>query len=75
MDIEFRNNIFSVLCDNNSLEIPDTMIDNYLEDMIEDLKNRQPKKVLPPNFDAIDYKQKNRENAIFNLKAMFIEAK
>jgi len=75
MDIEFRNNIFSVLCDHNSLEIPETMIDNYLEDMIEDLKNHQPKKVLPPNFDSIDYKQKNRENAIFNLKAMFIRSK
>lgn len=75
MEMVFRNNLYNVLTENNSFEIPETMIDNYLENMIENYKNNQPKKMLPPNFDVIDYKQKNRNNAIFNIKSMFIRSR
>ena len=72
---EFRNNLLRVLVDNNDFDVPDTMIENYLEDLIENLKNQQPNKTLPSSFDSIDYKQKNRQNAVLSLKSFVLRSK
>ena len=72
---EFRNNLLRVLVDNNDFDVPDTMIDNYLDDLIENMKNQQPNKTLPSSFDVIDYKQKNRSNAVLSLKSFVLRSK
>ncbi len=72
---EFRNNMLRVLVDNNDFDVPDTMINNYLEDLIENIKNQQPNKTLPSTFDTIEYKQKNRANAVLSLKSFILRSK
>ncbi len=72
---EFRNNMLRVLVDNNDFDVPDTMVDNYLEDLIENIKNQQPNKTLPSSFDVLDYKQKNRANGVLSLKSFVLRSK
>lgn len=72
---EFRNNMLRALVDNNDFDIPEIMIENYLEDLIENIKKQQPNKTLPSTFDVLDYKQKNRANAVLSLKSFVLRSK
>ncbi|HKJ68729.1 MAG TPA: trigger factor [bacterium] len=55
-------------------ELPDSMIENYLEMLMEDVKRRQASQSgSPPNIDEQVFKQNYRADAIYNLKWQLIK--
>jgi trigger factor len=59
----------------NDFDVADTMVENYLNGMIEETKNSQPNKTLPSGFKVEDYKNQNRAYAINRIKAYYIHNK
>ncbi len=55
-------------------ELPDSMIDNYLEMLMEDVKRRQASQSgSPPDIDEQVFRQNYRADAIYNLKWQLIK--
>jgi trigger factor len=71
----FVGNIDSELIKRNDFDVPDTMIENYLDSLIESVKEQQPNKMLPRDFDEHDYRQKNRTYAIRKIKLYILNSK
>lgn len=56
----------------HEFSVPPSMVENLLESYIEKIKEKYPKKELPPDFDAEKYKKENHENAVSQVKWFFI---
>lgn len=65
---EIENNIISELIKINEIPVPDTMVENVLDNYIEDIKSRNQKRELPDNFDVEEYRKTNRVDAIRQVK-------
>jgi trigger factor len=70
-----KSNIDSELIRKNEFDVPEVMIENYLHEMIDEMKQQYPNKTLPSNFDLQGYKEKNRAYAIMKIKTYFIYLK
>ena len=50
-DKELKNSIVNELIKVNDIPVPDVLVENVLNSYVEDVKNQNPKRELPPNFN------------------------
>jgi trigger factor len=74
-DQELRNNIVNELIKLNDIPVPDILVENILNSYIEDIKNQNPKRELPPDFDEAEYRKTKRVDAILQVKWYLIRDK
>ncbi|HEY3250720.1 MAG TPA: trigger factor, partial [Ignavibacteria bacterium] len=67
-DQELRNNIVSEMIKLNDVPVPDVLVENVLGSYIEDIKNQNPKRELPKDFDKEEYRKTKRVDAILRVK-------
>lgn len=65
---EVRNNIVSELIKINEIPAPDVLVENVLDSNIEEMKNQNPKRTLPKNFNEEEYRKTRRADAILQVK-------
>lgn len=65
---EVRNNIVNELIKLNDVAAPDTLVNNILASYIEDMKNQNPKRQLPADFDEEEYRKTKRVEAVLQVK-------
>jgi trigger factor len=65
---EIRNNIISELIKLNEVTAPDALVTNILDSYIEDVKNQNPKRNLPADFDEDEYRKTKTTDAILQVK-------
>ncbi len=74
-DQEVRNNIVSELIKLNDITVPDALVENVLNSYIEDVKNQNPKRQLPKEFDEAEYRKQKRVDAVLQVKWYLIRDK
>jgi trigger factor len=74
-DRELRNNIISELIKLNEIDVPEVIIERTLSGYIEELKEQNPKRELPENFNEEDFKKEKRVDAILQAKWFLISEK
>lgn len=74
-DQEIRNNIVNELIKLNDVTAPDALVENILNSYIEDVKNQNPKRQLPKEFDEEEYRKQKRVDAILQVKWYLIRDK
>lgn len=74
-DQEIRNNIVNELIKLNDITAPDALVENILNSYIEDVKNQNPKRQLPKEFDEEEYRKQKRVDAILQVKWYLIRDK
>jgi trigger factor len=65
---ELRNNIVSELIRINDVPAPEALVGNILDSYIEDMKNHNPKRQLPKDFNEDEYRRTKRTDAILQVK-------
>lgn len=74
-DQELNNNIISELIKNNDVPVPETLIENILLSFLDEIKSRNPKRLLPDNFDINEFKKQRRVEAVLRVKWYLIRDK
>lgn len=74
-DQEIRNNIVNELIKLNDITVPDALVENILNSYVEDVKNQNPKRQLPKEFDEEEFRKQKRVDAILQVKWYLIRDK
>lgn len=74
-DQEIRNNIVNELIKLNDITVPDALVENILNSYVEDVKNQNPKRRLPNEFDEEEFRKQKRVDAILQVKWYLIRDK
>ncbi len=74
-ETDLRNNIVSELIKLNEIPVPDTLVENILDTFIEDIKNQNPKRELPADFDVTEFRKTKRVDAILQVKWYLVRDK
>lgn len=74
-DQEIRNNIVNELIKLNDITVPDALVENILNSYVEDVKNQNPKRQLPREFDEEEFRKQKRVDAILQVKWYLIRDK
>ncbi len=72
---EIRNNIINEMIKLNDVPAPDALVENILDSYIEEVKNQNPKRQLPKEFDEEEYRKTKRVEAILQVKWYLIRDK
>jgi FKBP-type peptidyl-prolyl cis-trans isomerase (trigger factor) len=59
----------------NDVPVSDVLVENILDSYIEDIKNQNPKRELPKDFDEEEYRKTKRVDAILRVKWYLIRDK
>jgi trigger factor len=72
----FKNNIYDELIKNNPFDVPTVMVNNYLDDIVANMKNQQQKnKNFLSSFNEAEYKEQQRVSAEISLKCFILKSK
>ena len=74
-DKELKNSIVNELIKVNDIPVPDVLVENVLNSYVEDVKNQNPKRELPPNFNEEEYRKTRRVDAILQVKWLLLREK
>ena len=74
-DQELRNNIVSEMIKLNEVPVPEVLVENILYSYIEDIKNQNPKRELPKDFNEEEFRKTRRVDAILQVKWFLIRDK
>ncbi|MEJ2636381.1 MAG: trigger factor [Calditrichia bacterium] len=66
-----NNRVIDALLHENAFEVPPTMVDNYLDEMVKDVKNQQKNR----DIDEEAIRKEYRASAIHNLRWYFLKKK
>ena len=69
------DDLISEIVKRHDFNVPESLINRLLNSLVEEVKNQQPNKKLPPNFDEEKYKEQNRPFAIFQAKWFLLRDK
>jgi trigger factor len=72
---ELRNNIVSEMIKINDVPAPDVLVENILDSNIEEMRNQNPKRNLPADFNEEEYRKTKRADAILQVKWYLIRDK
>lgn len=72
---ELKDNIVNELIKVNDIPVPDVLVENVLNSYIEDVKNQNPKRELPPNFNEEEFRKTRRVDAILQVKWLLLREK
>ncbi len=56
----------------NEFDVPPSVVESFLQHYIEQLKNQNPNKTLPPDFDEKAFREARRGDAIWQARWMFL---
>ncbi len=63
-----ENNLIGEIVRKHEFAVPESLIKGIGDSLVEDLKNRQPNKKLPADFDETQFRESNRGYAVFQAK-------
>jgi len=72
---ELKDNIVNELIKINDIPVPDVLVENVLNSYVEDIKNQNPKRELPPNFNEEEFRKTRRVDAILQVKWLLLREK
>ncbi len=72
---ELENNIVSEIIRTNDVPAPDVLVEKILNSKMDEIKNKNPKRELPPGFDIEEYKKTNKVDVILQVKWHLIKEK
>jgi len=72
-EIRFYDSIVSELVRTNDFTVPESLIEDFIQSMLDEERSKYPDGKLPPNFDEQFFRQKKRADAIFNAKWYIIK--
>lgn len=72
---ELRNNVVNELIKINDIPVPEVLVENILDSYIADIKNQNPKRELPANFNEEEYRKTRRVDAVLQVKWLLIREK
>ncbi len=70
---QLQHRIAHTMVDNSEVELPESMIENYLNMLMEDVKRQRQQQGQSPEIDETVFKQNYRDDAIFSLKWQLIK--
>lgn len=59
----------------HSFDVPESLLKGFLDGMLEDVRERQPRKVLPEGFDEAKFREENRSYALWQAKWFLLRDK
>ncbi len=62
------NSIIQEIIRRHDFQVPESLVRNVLDSLLEDMKNEYPNKRLPSDFDRAKFDENNRTYAIFQSK-------
>ena len=72
-EIRFYDSIVSELVRTNDFTVPESLIEDFIQSMLDEERSKYPDGKLPQNFDEQFFRQKKRADAIFNAKWYIIK--
>ncbi len=72
-EIKFYDSIVSELVRTNDFTVPESLVEDFIQSMLDEERSKYPDGKLPPNFDEQFFRQKKRADAIFNAKWYIIK--
>lgn len=74
-DQEIRNNIVNELIKTNDITVPDTLVNGILDSYVHDVKHKNPKHELPPDFNEEEFRKTKHTEAVLQVKWFLIRDK
>lgn len=74
-ELRFYDSVISELVRTNDFTVPESLIEDFIQSMLDSEKSRYPDGKLPPDFDEQLFRQKKRADAVFNAKWYVIKNK
>lgn len=74
-ELRFYDSIVSELVRTNDFVVPESLIEDFIESMLDSERSKYPDGKLPPDFDEQLFRQKRRADAVFNAKWYVIKNK
>jgi trigger factor len=72
----FKHNVYDELVKNNPFEVPAVIVNNYLDDLITNMKQQQQKnKNFLASFNDAEYREQHKEHAEFSIKSLMLKTK
>lgn len=71
-DRQLEQDLVNEIVKRNAFEVPQTILDNILDDMVKQLQDYQPDKKLPDDFNQEEYRKRREPEAKFTGQWMFI---
>ncbi|MDI6765435.1 MAG: trigger factor [Bacteroidota bacterium] len=68
----FIDTLINEIVQRHDFNVPDTLVKSILDSFVEDIKNRNPNKKLPQDFEEDKFRENNRTYAIFQAKWFLI---
>jgi len=56
-------------------DVPDSLVNGFADGLVADVKEKQPGKTLPPNFDEKQFREENREYCVWQAKWFLLREK
>jgi len=72
-ELKFYDAIISELVRMNDFTVPESLIEDFIQSMLDEEKSKYPDGKLPENFDEQFFRQKKRADAVFNAKWYIIK--
>lgn len=67
-EIKFYDSIVSELVRTNDFTVPESLVEDFIQSMLDEERSKYPDGKLPQNFDEQFFRQRRRADAIFNAK-------
>lgn len=67
-ELKFYDTIISELVRINDFTVPEGLIEDFIQSMLDEEKSKYPDGKLPENFDEQFFRQRKRADAVFNAK-------
>ena len=73
--LKFYDAIITELVRTNDFTVPESLIEDFIQSMLDEERSKYPDGKLPPNFDIDFFRQKKRADAVFSAKWYVIKNK
>ncbi len=74
-EIRFYDSIVSELVRTNDFSVPESLVEDFIQSMLDEEKSKYPDGKLPQNFDEQFFRQRKRADAVFSAKWYIIKNK
>lgn len=67
-ELKFYDAIISELVRINDFPVPESLVEDFIQSMLDEEKSKYPDGKLPPNFDEKFFRERKKADAVFNAK-------
>jgi trigger factor len=68
-----RDAIADEIVRTHEFDVPESLVNNFLDAFVEDIRNRSKDKALPPGFDDKKFREESRVHAVWQAKWMLLK--